>query len=139
MDKEVKGPTVVCSAFIERGGKFLLVFCPRFKVWRVPGGRAEFEEKLEKTLKREMKEEIGVEVEKPRFVGWGQDHQFHVKDEKRTSRLLMFFHAEVEGELTLDPDEAENHKWVTFGELREHPDKEGALDDFLQKSPGFSP
>lgn len=31
--------------------------CPRFRVWRVPGGRPERGEKLEETLLREMQEE----------------------------------------------------------------------------------
>ncbi len=137
VDQTIKGPTVVCSAFIEQDGKVLIVFCTRFKVWRVPGGRAEYHESLEETVVREMKEEIGVTLKHPRFVGWGQDHQFHVRDQKETSRLLMFFHAKVTGPIFVDPDEAEKHKWVTLDELRQHKDIEGALMDFFSRNPGF--
>ena len=132
---DVKGPTVICSALVEKNKKFLLVLCPRFKVWRAPGGRAEFDETLEETLTREMKEEIGVTIKEPKFIGWGQDHQFHVRDQKETSRLIMFFHVKVAGELTIDPDEAEEFKWVTFEELKKHPNKEGALTDLLKRNP----
>jgi len=134
-DKEVKRPTPVCSAFIEKDGKFLMFFCPRFKVWRVPGGRAEYTETLEQTLIREMKEEIGITLKNPKFLGYGQDHQFHVKDNKETSRLLLFFHAKITEQPKIDPDEAEDHKWVTFEEIKQEKNKEGALTDFFEKNP----
>jgi ADP-ribose pyrophosphatase YjhB (NUDIX family) len=136
-DEIVGGPTVICSAFIEKEGKFLMVLCPRFKVWRVPGGRSEFSETLEEALIREMKEEIGVGLKNPKFVGWGQDHQYHVKDKKETSRLLMFFHVIIEEEPAIDPDEAEEYKWVTFEELKKHSDKEGALTDLFRRNPNL--
>lgn len=69
MDEPVRGPSVVCSGFIEREGQFLLVFCPGLKVWRVPGGRAEWNETLENAFAREMFEEIGVSVKNPVFFG----------------------------------------------------------------------
>ena len=134
-DQPVKSPTVVCSAFIEKDKKFLLFFCPRFKVWRVPGGRAEWDETLEETLLREMEEEVGVKFENPKFLGYGQDHQYHVRDQKETSRLLMFFHVKTDKKLNIDPDEAEEYKWVTFEELKNHENKEGALTDFFNKNP----
>jgi len=135
-DQPVKGPTVVCSGFIERGGKFLLIFCPVFKVWRVPGGRAEWNEKsLVETFIREMKEEIGLGIKDPKFLGYGQDHQFNVRDGRETSRLLMFFHARITEEPKIDPDEAEEFKWVTFQELKVHENVEGALKDFFRMNP----
>ncbi len=79
---KLRGHQVICSAFIEKGGKFLIIMCPSFKVWRVPGGRAEYGEKLEETLVREMQEEIGITFDSPKFIGWGQDQQFHVKKQK---------------------------------------------------------
>lgn len=135
MDQPVKGPTVICSAFIEKDKKFLLVFCPRFKVWRVPGGRAERNESLEETLVREMKEEVGVEFENAKFLGYGQDHQYHTLEKRETSRLLMFFHVKTDKKLTIDSDEAERFKWVTFEELKKEENKEGALTDFFNKNP----
>ena len=108
--------------------------CPRFKVWRVPGGRAEHGEKLEETLLREMKEETGIQFEAPKFIGWGQDQQFHFKANYQTSRLLMFFHVKTDAELTLDPDEAEDSKWVTLDELKQIQNKEGALTDLFNRN-----
>ena len=140
---EVKGPQVVCSAFIENTigseRKFLLVLCSGFKVWRVPGGRAEFGENIEDTLVREMEEETGIKFENPRFLGYGQDEQFLYTLNKTRSRLLMFFHVKLkksdEDKIKLDPEEAEDFKWVTIEEMRKIKNKEGALTVFLDKNP----
>lgn len=136
-DKPVKGPQVVCSALIEKDGRFLIFLCPRFKVWRVPGGRAEFNETLEETLAREMMEEVGIGVSDPKLLGYGQDHQYHVRDHRETSRLLMFFHVKADGELKIDPDEADQSKWVTLDELKHLENKEGGLTDFFDRNPGI--
>ncbi len=64
LDKRDK-PTLVTSAFVEKDGKFLLVYDPKFKFWRVPGGRVEFEEKVEDCLVREMEEELGIKTKNP--------------------------------------------------------------------------
>ena len=132
---QLRGHQVICSAFIEKDGKFLIVMCPRFKVWRVPGGRTEHGERLEDTLIREMKEETGLSFQNPRFIGFGQDQQFHVRDQKETSRLIMFFHVKTSQEPKLDPDEAEQHKWVTLDELKKIDNKEGALTDLFNRNP----
>lgn len=135
VDKKVKGPQVISSAFIEKEGKFLIFFCPRFKVWRVPGGRVEWQETVEETLIREMQEEIGLTLKNPKFLGYGQDHQFFVREQRETSRLLMFFHAKITAEPKIDPDEAEEFKWVDFEELKNIKNKEGGLTDFFNKNP----
>jgi ADP-ribose pyrophosphatase YjhB (NUDIX family) len=72
MTDECVRPTVICSAFIEKNKKFLLVFCPKFRVWRVPGGRVDNNETLEDTIYREMNEEIGLTIKNVKFVGWAK-------------------------------------------------------------------
>jgi len=135
---KLRGHQVICSAFIEKDNKFLIVMCPRFKVWRVPGGKTEHGETLEKTLIREMQEETGITFENPKFVGFGQDQQFHVADQKETSRLLMFFHVKTNEEPKLDPDEADDFKWVTLDDLKNIENKEGALADLFERNQDFS-
>ncbi len=130
-----KGPQVICSGFIEKEGKFLIFLCPKFRVWRVPGGRAENNEKLEDTFIREMEEEIGITVKNPRFLGYGQDNQHHFGKQKDTDRLLMFYHVKIKEEPTIDTSEADEHKWVTLDELKNINDKEGALTEFFEKNP----
>ncbi len=109
--------------------------CPKFKVWRIPGGAAEHGERPEETLIREMQEETGVRFENPKFIGFGQDQQFQVACQIETSRLIMFFHVKTDKELNLDPNEAEDSKWVTLDELKKIDNKEGALSDLFKRNP----
>jgi ADP-ribose pyrophosphatase YjhB (NUDIX family) len=132
---EILYPVVVCSALVEKAGKFLMVFCPKFKKWRVPGGKVENDEALEETLKREMQEEIGIEIVNPQFLGWGQDADLNHISGKKIPRLLMFFHVKTDKELTINPEEAEDYKWVTIDEMKSQ-DKEGALQDFWERFAG---
>ncbi len=134
---QLRGHQVICSALIERDRKFLIVMDPRFKVWRVPGGRTEHGERLEETLIREMKEETGITFETPKFIGFGQDQQFYVRAQKETSRLIMFFHVKTNQEPKLNPNEAEEYKWVSLDELKKIENKEGALTDFFNRNPSF--
>ena len=132
-----RGPQVICSGFIEKDGEYLIFLCPRFKVWRVPGGKAEYGETIEETFRREMKEEIGIEIKNPKFLGYGQDQQFHFGKNKKTSRLIIFFHVKIDSEPKIDPEEALEHKWVTLEELKNINEKEGALTDFFKKHPNL--
>ena len=136
-DERVKGPGVICSGLIEKDGKFLIFMCPRFRVWRAPGGRADFRETLEEALIREIGEETGIEVKDPRFLGYGQDHQYHHRDKEKKHRLIMFFHVRTDEQPQVDPDEADEHKWVTLEEMKAIENKEGALTDFFNKNPGL--
>lgn len=80
-----------------------------------------------------MKEETNITFEHPRFIGFGQDQQFHVAGQRNTSRLLMYFHVKTSKKPTLDPDEAEDYKWVTLEELKKIDNKEGALTDLFNR------
>ena len=135
---KLRGHQVICSAFIEKDNQFLVVMCPRFDVWRVPGGRTEHGEKLEETLIREMQEETEIKFKNPLFVGFGQDQQFHVANKMETSRLLMFFHVKTNKDPKLDPSEAKDFKWVTLDDLKKIENKEGALTDLFNRNPDFS-
>lgn len=112
--------------------------CPRFKVWRVPGGRAEHGEILEETLVREMQEETGITFLEPIFLGFWQDQQPHILWNRETSRLIMFYAVSTDEEPVLDPREAEEHKWVTIEELKNIENKEWALSDFFERNPDIT-
>jgi|GEM_PF-1485651 len=135
MQETLQGHQVACSAFIEKEGKFLAVFDPGFRVWRVPGGRPEFGETVEQTLLREMEEETGIRFEQPRFLGFGQDQQFHIANNKETSRVILYFHVRTDKEPILDPEEAQDHKWVSIEEMKKLNPLEGALNDFFRRFP----
>jgi len=128
-------PTIVCSAFVKKNGKFLFVFDPKFKTWRVPGGRSDFGEKLEDALKREMKEEINIEAKNLKFLGFGQDLQYHFGHKENKSRVIMYFFVKVTGKVVVDKREALEYKWVSLNEIKKEKNKEGALTDFFKKYP----
>jgi ADP-ribose pyrophosphatase YjhB (NUDIX family) len=134
-DNPIRYPTVVCSCFIEKDGKFLMVYDPRFKVWRVPGGRPKFTESLEQALVREIREELNIEIEPLKFLGWGQDHQYMFSEERKTSRLLMLFYAKINKEPVIKTEEIEESKWVGFEEMKRHGNVEGGLRDFFERNP----
>ena len=132
---DIVGHQVVCSALIEKDNKFLVVMCPKFKVWRAPGGRPDHGERIEETLIREMQEETGITFYNPQFIGFGQDRQFNVRKQKERSRLIMYFYVKTDQKPILDPNEAEDHKWVTLDELKQLKNKEGALTDLFDRNP----
>jgi ADP-ribose pyrophosphatase YjhB (NUDIX family) len=57
--------------------------------WTFPGGRAELGEPAEQTLRREMKEEIGAEVEVVRLL-WFVENFFEYA-EKRYHEIALYF------------------------------------------------
>ena len=50
----------------------------------------------------------------------------------------MFFHVKTSQELNLDPDEAEDFKWVTLDELKKIDNKEDALADLFERNKNLS-
>lgn len=85
-----------------------------------------------------MKEEIGLEIENPKFIGYGQDHQFHFIKNQETSRLLMFFHVKISKEPIVDRNEADEIKWVTLEELKMINNIEDGLKELFRKYPSLS-
>jgi ADP-ribose pyrophosphatase YjhB (NUDIX family) len=44
-------------------------FLPKKGLWDLPGGFVEFNEKAENTIVREVKEELGIKIKDPKFLG----------------------------------------------------------------------
>lgn len=57
--------------------------------WTFPGGRAEFGEPAEQTLKREMREEIGVEVEVVRLLWFVEN--FFAYEGRQYHEIALYF------------------------------------------------
>ncbi|HET8998961.1 MAG TPA: NUDIX domain-containing protein [bacterium] len=65
-------PAPTVSVLILRGDRILLVrraFAPARGAWDVPGGFVERGETIERAARREVREELGVDVRIERFVG----------------------------------------------------------------------
>ncbi|HBT03942.1 MAG TPA: 8-oxo-dGTP diphosphatase MutT [Thermodesulfobacterium commune] len=103
----------VVAGFIEKHGKVLVVKRPTDKkrggFWEFPGGKVEAGESLQEALRRELKEELGIEVrvgevlEKIRYI---------YPDEEIELYLLS-----VAVNRDLDLKESLEVKWVDLQEL----------------------
>ncbi len=130
-------PNAGVSGFIKRDNKYLVVYDPRWNengFWRVPGGRLESEEKAEDALKREIKEELGLDINVKRFLGFGQDNLLIKKDKQKASRMILFFECGcISGEPKVDNYEATELRWVTLEEMKRLEPLEPALIDFFKR------
>lgn len=107
-------PLVVAIALIEREGKYLITRrLPEDSfggLWEFPGGKLDPGEDLETCLRREIREELGIQVKVVSRV--------QLVEHRYPNRLLMFhcFSCSiVEGEP--QPIECSDFRWVTPGEL----------------------
>src|SRR2546430_11663196 len=81
---KVKFPHIVVAGLIKKGQKYLLikeVLSSGNETWIVPGGKVEFGETLEDAVRREFMEELGVIVDKTKFVAFKEavfpDYNYH--------------------------------------------------------------
>ncbi len=116
-------PSVHVYGIIVKDGKALI--SPQYDGYDWPGGTFKLGEDTVATLKREVKEETGYDVEPVKLLGIYTSFFHHVKRNQDYQSLLVFYLAKiVGGELSdegFDNDEKEYAKlarWVEIGELR---------------------
>jgi len=120
------------KAIIERDGKVLLVRHPKSDHWEFPGGRLNKGELPEEGLIREVKEELGVDIELQRIVAV---NTFALYDEG--DHLTIAYYATLkdpEQPLVLEEIEIAEVKWIDKTQLNEQPlwdDIRHALDVFF--------
>ena len=126
---------IVATAIIHRGNKFLIVRrALDLKVfpgkWTVPGGGMTIDDyqneppttkdgswyySLENTLRREILEEVGLEVGEIKYL---LDLTF-IRPDKIPVLTLSFYAPWLSGEVTLSAENTD-HAWVTAGEARDY-------------------
>ncbi len=112
---------VGCGAFIINDkGELLLQLrnkAPEKEYWSIPGGRVELFETFEEAVKREVKEETGVEVEVISLLGIC-DHI--IKNEERHWVSPSYLCKIIEGEpQILEPTKHLDMKWFALNKLPE--------------------
>ncbi len=112
---------VGCGAFIINDkGELLLQLrnkAPEKEYWSIPGGRVELFETFEEAVKREVKEETGVEVEVISLLGIC-DHI--IKNEERHWVSPSYLCKIIEGEpQILEPTKHLDIKWFSLDKLPE--------------------
>ncbi|MCK4327244.1 MAG: NUDIX domain-containing protein [Candidatus Diapherotrites archaeon] len=110
----------VGALIVNTDGKVLLASSPKWHgEWIVPGGHVELGETLEHALKREIMEEVGIEIEVVRLLkvqDFINDPSFH---KKKHFVFLDFLCRFVSGEPKVDGIELTEYKWLTPEEALE--------------------
>lgn len=121
----------VISAFIVHDNNILFVDHKRLRRWLPVGGHIELDEDPERALFREIKEEAGIDVShlrvlssKPNLHHKGINYLYtpnyldiHDITEGHKHIGLIYFLTSDTNVISLKPDEHENIKWFTIGEI----------------------
>ena len=135
---------VAITAIIVRDGKFLIIKRSKNKkrfpsLWTVPGGKLETKDYLslpkdtkeywynvlEKTLEREVNEEVGLEIENVQYV----TSLATVHKDGAPSLVISCLANYKTGKVTLQKEEAEEFAWVSLDEARNYDLIDGILDE----------
>ena len=134
-------PILIVNAFIKKEDKYLAI--KRAKevevgCWETPGGRVKPNEKVEDALKREIKEEVNVDVKINKFLGFGEGVNCSTELKFDIHRFVLYFECEiVSGSIKFDQKEISDHKWVTLEEFKKLKPLSKPIQDFFNRFGGF--
>ena len=127
--------TVGCGVLIENEeGQLLLQKRSDTGQWCVPGGAMEIGETYEETAKREIREEVGVEVTNLCLFGLysGQDRLIHYPNDDKVYSLSVIFHTNSYiGKISDTDSEVIEHRFFSREDIPENlfvPDARPILD-----------
>ncbi len=104
-------------------GKILLLKTRATGKWLVPGGGLDVGELMEVGLKREIREETGIEVEIERFAMFSERF-FYYDPLELAHHVLAFFYIcrpltfELASEEEIDDEEAINPQWIPYDDVQ---------------------
>jgi mutator protein MutT len=116
-------PVVGVGAIIVCDGKLLLEKRknePGKGKWSIPGGLVELGESVEQTVVREVKEETGLEVEKPEHIDV-VDNVVRDEDGKvKYHFVIIDYFVKLKGGTVKAMSDAEELRWVSLGEVEKY-------------------
>jgi len=107
---------VTIDAVVVHADKVLLIKRgsePFKEYWALPGGHVDWDETLEETVKREVKEELGVEVTNLKQIGIYSDPKRHPKQ-----AINVAYGVAIAGIINTG-DDAKEYRWFNLDELPE--------------------
>ncbi len=136
---------IAITAIVVKDGKYLITHRSNpnkkfFDMWTVPGGRLELADYerfskdtsvhwyniVEKVLRREVKEEVGLEIENVNYLT-----SIAMKVAEHPSLILSFIADYKAGEVTLQEEELDKAQWVTLEEAKDYNLIEGIYDELV--------
>ena len=104
--------TVTAGAVVTNDEGRVLLLEHRFRAgagWGIPGGFLEKGEQPEEALRRELREEVGLEIERAEIA--------FVRTIKKVRQIEIIFHARATGNVESQSDEIKSAGWYTLEEL----------------------
>jgi 8-oxo-dGTP diphosphatase len=121
--------TVTAAGIISNSEDRVLLLKHRFRTgsgWGIPGGFIEADEQPEEGLRRELREEIGLELQTVRL--------YKARTFKGTRQIEIIFYGRTEGVATPQSQEIKKAGWFALDSLPEGlpPDQRHLIKDVLQ-------
>lgn len=105
-----------CGCIIIENNKILLVYEKRRNFWGLPKGHVEEGESELETAKREVKEEVGLDVE----ISTVKRYTLNYIIKEEIDKTSVFYFAKPKNEIIkMQESEIENVRWCTFEEAIE--------------------
>ena len=118
-----KQPIIGVGAVIIKDGKILLEKRkndPGKGKWSIPGGLVELGESVEQTVIREVKEETGLDVEKPEHIDVVDNIIRDENDEVKYHFVIIDYFMKLKGGTLKAATDAEELRWVAFDEVQKY-------------------
>lgn len=113
--RKAKAPAVSVYALVRKKGRILLTQDHHKPGWKLPGGGVEKEELIIEALRREVREEVNLEIRIRQLLGIAN----WLKKGSSQARIRIYFGAEVHGgQLSLGENEVSAARWFSREELR---------------------
>lgn len=131
-----KQPIVGVGAIIICDGKILLEKRkgePGRGKWSIPGGLVELGESVETTVVREVKEETGLDVEKPEHIDVVDNITKDANGEIKYHFIILDYFVKLKGGTLAVGSDAEELRWVSLNEVEKY-DLTKTFREFLQRN-----
>lgn len=117
---KTKSIAIKVRLIIKRGNKFLLCKDKKNTHYFLPGGSVEYGDSFEKTIYKEMDEELGLKSEQIMGIFY-KDHLEHiyVVDNKEYHELNMIFTAEIPNDIiTVSQEDHIDFEWIDTKDIK---------------------